>query len=628
LSAVFGIIGPAERPELEAMGERMAHKGLHCVVWSPAPDVWFGEVRNTPRPENADPSVAFSGQLYRDWRMSPDGPQSPTTYAERDLAQRELAARFVASKPESFAHDIDGHFAVAHRDSMTGEIRLTTDRINYENIFYTKTDRRFVFASEYKALLALDDFSLTVNPDAMQYSIATMLPNFRGSLCAGVERVTYGHTLTVGPSGEMLTRYFQPRCVPEAGSLEHFATGLRERLSFEVEKLFAHHERIAVTMGGGLDSASLLAVIRSCFPDRQIATYSIGVSRDDPELVGARIAADHFSTEHHEYVFDPRSLADDLPKLVWLTEEYASREESLLQYQVESQIVGREPVIAGGHGADMIFAGMPRHRLIRLGEILPFARHAFTEVYQRTQSGLAPRSLLGTLGSALLFRGQFIPPPMIAGSSGPSRVHEPKNVCDMLDNLVGGFHPFHYHAAIYSLGPIDAIMPFMTRSIMEYSMRIPTRYKVGAFRQKMVLRSALQSMLPDSITRRRKAIQRARPDTKLSDALDDLAARVLSHGDIVRRGLIDLDYAKRVLTRPKDGVYKRDQLTRVWMLICSELWCRSFLDQRGIPTDFSLGNLRATSPKDLVNDAYGVASTERDWATSNSSAFRTRVDEL
>lgn len=609
------------------MGARMAHKGRYCVVWSPASNVWFGEVRNTPRPENADPSVAFSGQLYRDWRASSAEKDTLARYADRDFAQRTLIDESVTSNPESFAHDIDGHFAVAHWDDGSGELRLTTDRINYENIFFTRTEDRFIFASEYKALLALEDFSIAVDPDAMQYSIATMLPNYRGALCAGVGRVTYGHTLTIGPSGQRLTRYFQPRCAPEAGSLEQFATGLREQLFSEVERLFVHHKRIAITMGGGLDSASLLAVIRSCFPNRQIATYSIGVSKDDPELVGARIAADHFRTEHHEYVFDPRSLVEDLPKLVWLTEEYASREESLLQYQLECQIVGRESVVTGGHGADMILAGMPRHRLIRLGEILPIARRGITEVYQQTQSGLAPTSLLGTLGSAILFRGGFVPPPKIMGSAGPSRVYEPQNVCDMLNDLIGGFHPFHYHSAIYSLDPIDAILPFMTRSVMEYSMRIPTRYKVGVFRQKMVLRAALQSMLPDSITRRKKAIQRARPDTTLSDALDVLAARLLSQRDIVGRGLIDPGYAKRVLTRPKDGVYKREQLTRVWMLICAELWCRNFLDQRGVPADFSRDNVRATAPEELVRHAYGVAYSRRDWAASNPSAFRAPTDD-
>lgn len=609
------------------MGASMAHKGRYCVIWSPAPGVWLGEVRNTARPENADPSIAFSGQLYRDWRESADGLLSAATYEQRDSAQRALIAQSVATNPDSFVDDIDGHFAIAHWDSGSGQLRLTTDRINYENIFFTRTEHRFVFASEYKAFLALDDFAIAVNPDAMQYSIATMLPNYRGSLCAGVERVTYGHTLTIGQQGQSLTRYFEPRYTPGCGSLAHFSTGIRELLFFEVERLFAHHKRIAITMGGGLDSASLLAVIRSCFPDRQIATYTIGASRDDPELVGARIASEHFGTEHHEYVFDPWSLVHDLPKLVWLTEEYASREESLLQYQLECEIVGREPVITGGHGADMILAGMPRHRLIRLGEILPFMRRAVTEVYQQTQSGLVPRSLVGTLGSALLFQGRFVPPPEISGSSGHSRVYEPQNVGDMLNELIGGFHPFHYHSAIYSLDPIEAILPFMTTSIMEYSTRIPTRYKVGAIRQKIVLRAALQSMLPESITRRKKAIQRAKPDTNLSDALDRLASRILSRDDVVRRGLIDPGYVKRVLARPRDGIYRRDQLTRVWMLICSELWCRNFLDQRGVPADFSRESLRATPPAVLAKDACGVGFTKSEWAASNSLAFRRRPDE-
>jgi asparagine synthase (glutamine-hydrolysing) len=607
VSGLFGIVGPADRAEIEAMGGRMAHKGRHCRVWSPAPNVWFGEVRNSPRPDDADDRVAFSGQLYLDWQRSPDRPAGLPDAMGRDQAQRRLVANGVINDPEGFMHRLDGHFGVAYWDDRRSELRLTTDRINYENIFFTEAGGRFVFASEYKALLALEDVRAAPDPDALQYSMATMLPNYGGSLCAAISRVAYGYTLIVGRRGKRLERYFKPNCVAADGSLEHFAAGLRELLVDRVRTLFAHHNRIAITLGGGLDSASLLGLIRCVFPDRTIASYSIGSGPNDPELVGARIAAEHFDTEHHEFVFDPATLVEDLPRLVWLTEEYASREESLLQYQVECRIVGRERLLTGGHGSDMILAGMPRHRLIRLGELAPFARRGLTEVYQQTQSGLPPTSLVGRLGSALLFRGNAVPPPQIAGSSGPSRVHEPTSICDMLNDLIGGFHPFHYHSAIYALQPIEVVMPFMTKAVMEYAMRIPTRYKVGVFDQKMVLRTALQTLLPDAIRKRRKAIQRAKNSTALSDALDTLAAQLLSRDDVVTRGLVDPSYVERIRRRPASGIYGRNQLTRLWMLICGELWCRAFVDHRGVPSGFTLRELYSSVP-DPVTSASTIAA--------------------
>jgi asparagine synthase (glutamine-hydrolysing) len=156
-----------------------------------------------------------------------------------------------------------------------------------------------------------------------------------------------------------------------------------------------------------------------------------------------------------------------------------------------------------------------------------------------------------------------------------------------------------YHSAYASMAPTDVVMPFMTRRFAEYCMKIPDRYVIGLRQQKIVLRQALAPFLPDDIRNRGKTVQRAKRDTALSDTIETLAARLLGEEHVRSRGLIDPAYVDWLRKRPANGIYQGDQLTRLWMLIIIEVWCRSFLDQRGEPWGFDRDHLWATAPKRL-----------------------------
>ena len=114
--------------------------------------------------------------------------------------------------------------------------------------------------------------------------------------------------------------------------------------------------------------------------------------------------------------------------------------------------------------------------------------------------------------------------------------------------------------------------------------------------QKIVLREALAPFVPEDIRKRRKAIQSVKRTTSLSDVLDAMANALLSDADMKRRQLVEPGYVSRIRRRPKNGIYSGDQLSRLWMLISSELWCRTFVDNRGEPYGFSRDDLLASAP--------------------------------
>jgi hypothetical protein len=47
------------------------------------------------------------------------------------------------------------------------------------------------------------------------------------------------------------------------------------------------------------------------------------------------------------------------------------------------------------------------------------------------------------------------------------------------------------------------------------------------------------------------------------------------------RGVFDLAYVKRLLRRPSDAPYCQEQLYRLWTMILTELWFRTFVEGRG-----------------------------------------------
>jgi asparagine synthase (glutamine-hydrolysing) len=563
------------------MGQRLAHKGKDISIWSPARNVYFGEVRYWPRATGESPYTASSGQIAIDWTTG-DAQHCDTPRSRDEFRRVELCSR-VAKDAVLAAAGIDGMYSYAHWDSAKHHLILGVDRVGYERIYYTAFGESLAFASDYKALLALNDVQIAPNPDALQYAIATVSLDLSTTFALGIRKVPHYHVLKYDGRSEEVIPYWNPRARPIRLRREQAAEMLKDVLTEEIRQTLTPFAQIGLTLSGGLDSTGLLALIRHTLPDIPVNTYTIGHSNSDPEIIGARESAASFGTNHREIFFEPASIIKDLPELVWLAEEFAGREEALLQFDVERSLMHREEVVVSGLGADRVFAGMPRHKLVRMAEKLPLARRPLTELFQQTQSGKLPESLRGRLASWLLYRGQHMPPPLLRGSAGISTVDEPSSLDNFLESSIVGMNSVNYHSSIQALAPTEIFMPFLSKSTQEFSLTLPAYLKSTVFRQKIVLRDALLSVLPDEIRKRGKAIQRIRHDDQLADVLNIMADVYLSSASLSNRSLICEKYVSAIRNEGDAHGYSGDRFARLWMMLVCEIWCRIFVDNRGRP---------------------------------------------
>jgi asparagine synthase (glutamine-hydrolysing) len=583
MGAIFGIIGEGSLNEVKEMGARMPHRGMYLEVWSPAPGVYFGERRKEPR-ERAEPSVlAIDHQLEAGW-LPPALSEHQFSYGT-DRAPYDLFEALFKEYGVNGLAQIRGYFSLAYWDDDQRKLLLAIDHVGFKSVYYAQLPGRFVFASEYKALLACTDLAAEPNREALQlYQQMLRFPPYQTFL-VGVKPLPAA-TAAICRNGEVQFQcYWRPIARPVDRPAKQHSVALREIMLKVIERQCRPYSRIGITLGNGFDSASLVAAIRHINSAVKIVTYTIGNDEQDAEIQGARTVADHFRTEHIEVYFSAEKIPVELPRLIWLMEDCAGREEALFQLLVLSEAAGRERVVMGGHGADMIFGGMPRHRLLYLGKLFPFFKRPIQELFIFSHIGIPPKSQLGKLFKRFAYKGNDYPFAKVLDTHPVENPLDPPDLDEyLLHNATDMSDAFAYLEPAHESARHDFWTPFMDPEMVEAALSIPTRLKVGLRQQKIVMRHAMRDLLPDIILHRPKAIQRARHDSILSDVLDSMAEDLLSFSSLKQRGLLEQSYVMSLRSNRHGAAYSYSQLHRLWTMISMEIWARQYLDERGKPS--------------------------------------------
>ena len=588
MGAIYGVVGESDATELTDIGARLRHRGSEVREWSPGAGCRLGERSAHAPARDVPPSIAFDGYIdnVEEVTQLVGGGDLDATAAD---PRRLLAALFSKLGPVGARH-LEGHFAIAFWDDDAGRLVLIRDRYGASPLYSVRSRGRLLFASEYKALLAIPDMPAEPNRVAMRHLQCTRYPMLDQTLLAGVHPVARSAWTTLEPEAESVRRYWTPRtAVARRSDAEHVAA-LRRALLEATRRQVARFDPIGVQLSGGLDSAMVLGGIREVAPECAVHTFTAGYGADDPEIEAAGRLARHFETVHHPLVLEPERIPELLPATVWHMEDVYGREEMVQLYVLTREAARHVEMLLAGYAADMLLGGMPRHRLAHLAMRWPWSRGPLADFYRTTQTGLRPRSLAGRALVRLHYRGKHVDPPRVLGTA-----YEPES--DPLrregDQPLGTFLAHGVHEDLgweaiqgcHAAWGIDFNAPFMSPRFAECAFTIPDHLKIRGRTQKAVLRRVGAGLLPAEVLQRGKTFQRLRHDERFSAVLERLADEFLNPASLRDRGLFDPGEVDALRRRRSAAPYPTEQAYRLWTLIESELWCRLFVDRRGRPLD-------------------------------------------
>lgn len=583
MGAVFGVFGRAERGEVLAMGERLTHRG-GAITLEPVGDAgWVGAVGEA----SASRVVVVPG----------DGLAAhASVYDSGDPLARLSTA---LAEGGAALEEVDGDYTAARIDERDGTVTFARDYFGSFPLYWARAGRGAVaFASEYKALLALDD--VAAEPDRGMVSFlqhAKRVPAGR-TLLAGVHEVPPGGSVTLDAGGEVVGEHrFAPiEATGEVSGVDAACALVRERFEAAAVRRAGGDGPLGLALSGGIDSIAMAFLFRRLWPERRILTFSAGTHDRDQELVTARRVAQAVGSEHHEVVTPPAMIAGELPRLVWHLEDPFSRSEALQLYEVaRAASAAGVRVLHHAQGADGLFAGMPKYGLLDLMRRYPFMRASLGEFYTYTQRGLPPRRALARLGVWAKYRGSVPPVPGVIGGGGVEPLAFPEPGPQFVNRAVaagyqeGVCQDLHKFERPFAAFGVEHRTANHDMAYVRAAFTIDDRLKIRDGQQKWVFRRAMEPWVPAEFRSIPKFPQRIEANLELAAALDAMADRVLSGGEVRARGLFEPGSIAGLRRKDASRAYSHEGGMRLWTAIMTELWARAFVDLRGEPPGVTHG---------------------------------------
>lgn len=561
MCGIAGIVttAPGDPPLMEASVRRMTAAILHR-----GPDgegVWRGDgvALGHRRLSIIDPVgggqpmigesgavIVFNGEIYNYRELRAD------LEARGRRFKTESDTEVLLAGYEAFGEDIlarlIGMFAFAIWQPDRKSLFLARDRLGKKPLFYFEGPGFFAFASEMKALLALDDVRAHVDVDPLALSDFLSLGYIMTprSILKGIAKLPAGHCGRYqGSQGGL-------RALPY-WHLEGFVTAPRRRYDGKAREEFAallddavrlrlrSDVPVAGYLSGGIDSASVMALaVRHV--GASLKTFCVSfedASFDESELAG--LTAKHLGLDLTKLPC-PNLRDDELEHLGDAFDEPFADTSQIPTYLMNRAASRLTKVALTGDGADEGLAGYSTYRAdVLRGVVSGFpsallcladglAATLLRPSYRKVSFDYKLRRFLGGAGldrerAHYWWRGLF--------SEGEKR----RILSPDIVKACAGYDPFEIYAGHFALvrsaafldqclfvdiktwlqddilvkadrmsmaNSVEVRSPFLDHRLVEFLAGLEPRAKMLGFSQKRILRHAMQDRLPAYVVRRPK----------------------------------------------------------------------------------------------------------------------------
>ncbi len=448
---------------------------------------------------------------------------------------------------------INGQFALAIWNRRSEELFLARDRLGIRPLYYTRSNGRFLFASEIKALMADPDVPRRLDPDALAqvFTFWTTLPSrtaFRG-IC----ELPPGHFMTLRGAALRVRRWWHLPCPPIeerwGGTFEEAREELSALLTDAVRVRLRADVPVGSYLSGGLDSSIVSVLAADAAPGR-LRTFSVGFEESALDESSSQMEmAEQLGAEHSRLLVTNEAMREHFVDAVLHCERPIARTAPVPLFLL-SEMVRRSgyKVVLSGEGADEVFGGYnifkeakirdfwarepgSRSRPLLLQRLYPyiFQNHERGWAFVQRFFAVSPRDRDDPLLShRIRWQSGARRLAFLSDEARAALGEDPlAALSDLLPTGFGAWGPFEraqwlemtiflceYLLAsqgdrVAMAHSVEARHPFLDVRIVEFAARLPPHWKMRALSEKRILREAFRPLLPPRVAQRPKHPYRA-----------------------------------------------------------------------------------------------------------------------
>jgi asparagine synthase (glutamine-hydrolysing) len=557
--------------------------------------------------EDGAVQLVFNGEIYNFQELRRE--LEDRGHCFRSKADSEVIVHGYEEWAEGILDRLRGMFALALWDQKGQKLILARDRLGIKPLYYFFRNGRLAFASEIKALLRIPEIRPAVDLQALYYYLGYEFVPSPLTMFEGIKKVRPGYYLQFADGALVSKTYWDLNRPGTSLSREEAIIELRRLLQETVEKHLISDVPLGVFLSGGLDSSTLVALMRRSGVN-PLRTFSIGYP--DPsfsELPYAELVAKTFETDHTVLMI-PQVTLTDLEEAVWHLDEPMTDLSALPLYLVCREARKHVTVCLSGEGGDEIFAGYDRFKaskadqwyrllpgLVREKMIFPLIEALPDRPQKKGAVNILKRFVEGAHlppdgghlrwqyfssadQDARLYNRRF-KDQVTMDPFAPVRELRAKRKGDpRLDQEI--YVDLRFTMPDSVLMKVDKMsmahaleirVPFLDHCFVEFTASLPGDWKLSGFQTKAIFRRALSGWLPEKIVWRGKQGYSLPVKNWLRQELKEPLITVLNESPVIKEYL-DGSFVKKLVDQHMARTHNHNHI--LWALLNLGLWYRRF----------------------------------------------------
>ena len=533
-------------------------------------------------------SVVFNGEIYNFLELK----EELSDYSFKSSCDTEVIIAAYLKWGIDMVEHIHGMFAIAIYDRESDDVFLIRDRIGKKPLFYWIDGSNIVFASELKPILKCPSFKPEIRRQIIPRFLYQQYISAPETVFTDVYKLEAGSVLKFCKGEIRKWKYWNIKDVyhrmasDPVRSYDEAKEGLKIRLKNAVVSRMIADVPLGTFLSGGYDS-SLVTAMAQEFSDKPVKTFCIGF--DVPSYNEAEYAkeiASYLGTDHTELYITEKEMFDLVASIPqYYDEPFADN--SQIPSMLVSRLAKNDVTVAlSGDGGDEFFCGyniydnvgqaqkleIPGAIVHALGQIpvgkgklidrMPFrvkvvannrdpetktqlvsegyirASHAFISGKEVLDDPVFALDYINTDFNLSINEAPILYP--VESLYGVSDFQVRRMLLDMDTYLPEDILVKMDRASMkYSL---ENRCPIMDTNVMEYSFRIPHRFKYYKGDKKHILKDIAYDYIPRNLLERPKTGFGVPMDAWLRGPLKEALLDYSGSAFLKRQGIFDAEY--------------------------------------------------------------------------------------
>ena len=538
-------------------------------------------------------SIVFNGEIYNFLELK----EELKGYPYRSTCDTEVILAAYLKWGIDMVDHIHGMFAIALYDRETQDVFLIRDRIGKKPLFYWKDGDGIVFASELKPIMKCPGFKPEIRRQLIPRYLYQQYITAPDTIFKDVYKLEPGAILRFR-NGEIkkwkywdIKEVYKENAKNPVESYEEAKEGLKQRLRNSVAGRMIADVPLGTFLSGGYDS-SLVTAIAQELSDKPVKSFCIGFdAKGYNEAEYAKQVAKHLGTDHTELYISEKDLfemVNSIPQ--YYDEPFADN--SQIPSMLVSKLAKKDVTVAlSGDGGDEFFCGYNIYDNVRQAQALEIPGAIVNAVGKiplgsgklidkmpfrvrvvagnrdaETKTQLVSESYVKA-AHAFITGVESLDLPMTSEQYFGTDYNNPENIAPVLFPIESsyGVRDFQIRRMLLDMDtylPEDILVkmdrasmkyslenrcPIMDTDVMEYSFRIPHKFKYYKGDKKHILKDIAYDYIPRELLDRPKTGFGVPMDSWLRGPLKEQLLEYSSTSYLKKQGIFNADYVSNFI---------------------------------------------------------------------------------